>query len=140
MSELSEECFADEKSGYGSAVDENNNHATDNHDEMFDKESVKSDENDCVFDKNWAWERKCSMSSLLYSRLLWRLKSISTKTALQTALKADIDTDELLRRENASSNYQCDRVKGMEKEHVNASVQISVHARSVTPSRNSSCV
>lgn len=87
MSEIYEECFADEESGYGSAVDENNKLC-----EVFHKESVTLDENECVFDKNWAWERKCSMSSLLYSRLSLRLRSISAKRATSFQLHCKTDS------------------------------------------------
>lgn len=91
-----EECFADEETDNSSTVDENNN--------FFEQGNLNINENDCVFDKTWAWERKCSMSSLLHSRLLWRLKWITTKSSKSFIQGRDTSSPNSLKRGQRKAN------------------------------------
>lgn len=73
-----EECFADDESD----ISESSLSRDDIHNGQIDQDIVESlADNECVFDTEWALKRKYSLSSLLYSRLLLRLKS-KMKTAL----------------------------------------------------------
>ena len=99
-----EECFADEETGFSAGAGVKHNYP--------EQETLELSENDCVFDKSWAWERKCSMSSLLHSRRLWRLKWTSTRpvnnsqrheTHSQNALKEESAKEFRKRKRLASS-------------------------------------
>lgn len=75
-----EECFADDESDNNIVTTRNVRYS--NH-ENSDGEQLSGDsardfysdpikENECVFDTEWAMKRKCSLSSLIYSRFLVR--------------------------------------------------------------------
>lgn len=69
-----EECFADDESDFSER-----SLSRDIYNEQrlgrIHQDIVESmAENECVFDTEWALKRKYSLSSLLYSRLLLRLK------------------------------------------------------------------
>ena len=73
-----EECFADDESNFS----ERSMSRDDIHNGQIDQDIVESTtDNECVFDTEWALKRRYSLSSLLYSRLLLRLKD-KMKTAL----------------------------------------------------------
>ena len=72
-----EECFADDESD----ISESSLSRDDVHNGQDIAESTA--DNECVFDTEWALKRRYSLSSLLYSRLLLRLKD-QMKTALSS--------------------------------------------------------
>jgi len=73
-----EECFADDESDISeSSLNRDDIHNGQTHQDIIETTT----ENECVFDMEWALKRKYSLSSLLYSRLLLRLKG-KMKTAL----------------------------------------------------------
>lgn len=79
-----EECFADDESD----ISESSLSRDDIHNGQIHQDIVESlADNECVFDTEWALKRKYSLSSLLYSRLLLRLKS-KMKTALSWSCMA----------------------------------------------------
>ena len=66
-----EECFADDESD----ISESSLSRDDIHNGQINQDIVESTaDNECVFDTEWALKRRYSLSSLLYSRLLLRLK------------------------------------------------------------------
>lgn len=75
-----EECFADDESD----ISESSLSRDDVHNGQINQDIAESTaDNECVFDTEWALKRRYSLSSLLYSRLLLRLKD-QMKTALSS--------------------------------------------------------
>ena len=70
-----DECFADDESDEITGNAQSFNHETSNH-YKNDRGiyTVCAEENECVFDMDWALKRRYSLSSLIYSRCLVRLE------------------------------------------------------------------
>lgn len=76
-----EECFADDESDNNIVTTRNvrySNHENSDGEQLsrdsdrdFYSDPIKQ-ENECVFDTEWALKRRCSLSSLIYSRFLVR--------------------------------------------------------------------
>jgi len=72
-----DECFADDESdSIGSSLRSFNHEISENDRGIF---TESTEENECVFDTEWALKRRCSLFSLIYSRFLVRLED-KTKT------------------------------------------------------------
>ena len=69
-----EECFADDESDCGMrSVSRFNDHHQRLLGYRYTTLSHSTEENECVFDSEWALKRRCSLSSLIYSKFLMRL-------------------------------------------------------------------
>ena len=69
-----EECFADDESDCGvRLVSRGRKHNQRLLGRSYPITSHSTEENECVFDSEWALKRRCSLSSLIYSKFLTRL-------------------------------------------------------------------
>lgn len=70
-----EECFADDESDCGvRSVGRDDIQTKRQLDQMYPGFSHSTEENECVFDSEWALKRRYSLSSLIYSKFLLRLE------------------------------------------------------------------